>query len=182
MGVQSRQSGPVDHRAHTVVAGPCGPPAHAARPTAGTGRRTPRTAVLAAVGPLVLGAVFAVRVAAPSDDAASTATSARNITAAPRIPLSAAEVADLTRRPAELGALADPERRAGCLAAIGHPGRGDVLGAREMRVAGRTAIVLILPGARPAELLAVAVEPDCSGQRGLILADTTVPVTNPAPP
>lgn len=164
-------------RAHTVVAGPSGP-AHAARPSTRMGGRASRTALLAAAVLLALLATAAVRFAGSADDTTSAATSARLITAAPRIPLSAAELTELTLRPAELGTLADPGRRADCLTAIGRPATTRVLGGRDIRLAGRTATVLVMPGALPGELVAVAVDADCGNRRVQIIAESTVP----APP
>ena len=139
-----------------------------------------RAAILAAAGSLILLAAAAWW-ARPPGDATSTATSARTITAAPRIPLSAAELVDLTGRAAELGTLGDHRRRAACLADVGHPGAVGVLGARELTVAGRAAIVPVLPGARPGDLVAVAVEPECGNTRGAAVARTTVPANATTP-
>jgi hypothetical protein len=140
-----------------------------------------RAAVLGTAGSLILLTAGTAWLARPAGDAISTATSARTITAAPRIPLSAAELVALTGQDAELGTLADNRRRAACLADIGHPGAAGVLGARELTVAGRAAIVLVLAGARPGDLVAVAVEPDCGDKRGTAVARTTVPA-NPTTP
>lgn len=170
----------VGGRAHTVVAGPSGP-AHAARPSTRLGGRPSPTALLAAAVLLALLATAAVRLAGSVGDTTSTATSARLITAAPRIPLSAAELVELTLRPAEVGALSDPGRRAYCLTAIGRPATARVLGGRDVQLAGRTATVLVLPGERPGELVAVAVDADCGNRRGKIIAESTVPGPGNAP-
>lgn len=138
------------------------------------GRRPSRPALLGAAVLLALLAA-AVRFAGSGDDTTSTATSARLITAAPRIPLSAVELTELALGPVELGALADPGRRADCLTALGRPATAPVLGGRDVRLAGRAATVLVLPGARPGELVAVAVDPDCGNRTGQLIAETTVP-------
>ncbi|BBX12754.1 hypothetical protein MNVM_18350 [Mycobacterium novum] len=92
----------------------------------------------------------------------------------PVLPLTEAEILELLDRSPEYGALADPGRRAGCLAALGYPAATRVLGARELAVNGRPAIVLLLPGAAPGTVIALAVAPNCSSADTGLLADTSV--------
>jgi len=125
-------------------------------------------ALVAAIG---VGTAALLRSTGPTR---STVTSASTITVAPTVPLSAREVAALVDRNPDFGALADPKRRAACLSALGYPGSVQVLGAQPLRVDGRPAIVLVLPGERPGELVALAVAPSCSAVDSGLIADTTV--------
>lgn len=118
------------------------------------------------------GAALALLPAA--DDSASTVVSANPMTAAPRVPLPAGEVLALTASPAQLGPLTDPQRRAACLDSLGYPAATPVLGARQLDVTGRPALVLVLPGRQPAELVAVAVRPGCGESGTAEIARTTV--------
>ncbi|HNM11838.1 MAG TPA: hypothetical protein PKI02_10345 [Mycobacterium sp.] len=104
----------------------------------------------------------------------SAPTSANRITVAPKVPLSAAQLAALVNRSPEFGPLADPKRRAACLSALGYPGDQPVLGAAQVQLAGRPAIVLVLPGDRAADLVALAVAPNCSAVSSALIAQTTV--------
>jgi hypothetical protein len=74
----------------------------------------------------------------------------------------------------DFGPLADPARRNACLQGLGYPQPADVRGARQVDIGGRPAVVLVLPGARTGELVALAVRPDCSGSAPRLVADTTV--------
>ena len=104
----------------------------------------------------------------------STLTTANRITVTARVPLSARELGALVARSPEFGALADPKRRASCLSGLGYPGSQQVLGAQPLTVDGRPAVVLVLPGEHPGELVALAVAPNCSSVDTGLIADTTV--------
>lgn len=151
-------------------------PAHATRPphrpsriAAGVGA----AAVLAAVG---LGSAALLR--APAD-VSSGATSLQAITVASApatpVPLTDAQILALLGRPPELGPLADARRLASCLAGLGYPGSTTVLGAQPIDVNGHRAVLLVLPGARPDTVAALAVAPACSSADTGLIADTAVP-------
>ena len=159
--------------AHTVAA-PARPdiPAHAARPRPHPARILAAGCGLAAV--VVLIAVGTAALLTGSGRTASTPTSANRITVVPKVPLSAAELAALVNRSPDFGPLADQKRRAACLGALGYPGNQPVLGATPVEVDGQPAIVLVLPADRPADLVAVAVAPNCSAVNSGLVARTTV--------
>lgn len=151
-----------------VTAGRPGPAAHAAR--AGTPSvRWWAGAVLAAVG-----ATAGIGALGSAGNVPSSPPSARLITAVPQVPLSPAELLALTNRPPEFGALDDPVRRSACLSRLGFPAGSRALGARPVRLAGRAAVVLVLPGDRAGDIVGVAVGEDCGGPRSRLIADTTV--------
>ncbi|TGD84640.1 hypothetical protein BayCH28_24905 [Mycolicibacterium sp. CH28] len=165
---------PPDTASHTVtpVPGPTRGPAHAWRPSARTGR-------LAAAGVGGLAVVVAIGVGTAallhsSGPAASTLTSASLITVTPTMPLSGRDLTALVARSPDFGALADPRRRAACLSGLGYSGSTQVLGAQQVQINGRAAIVLVLQGERPDELVAVAVATSCSSVDTGLIADTTV--------
>lgn len=164
---------PSDDPAHTVAPGPAaGGAAHAARPPANTRRLVAAlagaAAVLAAIG---IGTAALLR---SPGTTGSTVTSAHTMTVTPTVPLSGRELAALVDRSPDFGPLADPKRRAACLSALGYPGSVQVLGAQQLQVDGRPAVVLVLPGERPGDLVALAVAPNCSAVDTGLIADTTV--------
>ncbi len=164
---------PSDDPAHTVAPGPvAGAAAHAARPPANA-----RRLVAAVVGATALLAAIGIGTAAllhPPGSNRSAVTSAHTITVAPTVPLSGRELAALVDRSPDFGSLADPKRRAACLSGLGYPGSVQVLGAEPLHVDGRPAVVLVLPGERPGDLVALAVAPSCSAVDTGLIADTTV--------
>ena len=164
---------PSDDHAHTVAPGPvaAGAAAHAARPPANT-----RRLVAALVGAAALVAAIGIGTAALLRSPGATrsaVTSARTITVAPTVPLSGRELAALVDRSPDFGSLADPTRRAACLSGLGYPGSVQVLGAEPLHVDGRPAVVLVLPGEQPGDLVALAVAPSCSAVDTGLIADTT---------
>jgi len=165
---------PSDDPAHTVAPGPAaaGGAAHAARPPANIRRLVAAlvgaAALITAIG---IGTAALLRSPAPTR---STVTSANTIAVAPKIPLSDRDLAALVDRSPDFGPLADPKRRAACLSGLGYPGSLQVLGAEQLRVDGRPAVVLVLPGERSGELVALAVAPSCSAVDTGLIADTTV--------
>lgn len=161
------------HNAHTVAAPPrSDTPAHAARPRTHPARLLAACCGLAAVAALI--AVGTAALLRGSGTTPSAPISANRITVAPKVPLSAAQLAGLVNRSPEFGPLSDPKRRAACLSALGYPGDQPVLGAAQVQLAGRPAIVLVLPGDRAADLVALAVAPNCSAVSSALIAQTTV--------
>jgi hypothetical protein len=165
---------PSDDPAHTVAPSPvaAGAAAHALHPPTNTRRLVAAlvgaVALLAAIG---IGAAALLRSPSPTR---SAVTSAHTITVPPTVPLSGRELAALVDRSPEFGPLTDPRRRAACLSGLGYPGSVQVLGAQPLRVDGRPAVVLVLPGERPGDLVALAVAPSCSAVDTGLIADTTV--------
>ncbi len=125
-------------------------------------------AVLAGIG---VGTTALLHSSSPT---ASTLTSASLITVTPTMPLSGRELNALVARSPDFGPLADPKRRAACLSGLGYSGSTQVLGAQQVQVDGRPAIVLVLPGDQPDVLVGVAVATNCSSVDTGLIADTTV--------
>ena len=112
---------------------------------------------------------------APPHPGQTPSTPARKITVTtPTMPLSGSELVGLLDRSPDLGPLGDPARRASCLAGLGYPASTPVLGSRQVRMAGRDAVILVLAADAPRELTAVAVPGTCSAADTGLLADTTV--------
>ncbi len=169
-----------DSGTHQVTGVDAGRAMHRARP-----RTNPVRLTAALVGAAAIAAGIGVGTAAllrSPDPVDSTPSSARHITATPRIPLSDAEVLALLRQPPDYGRLHNPARRTSCLAGLGYDASTRVLGARPVEVEGRDGVLLVLPGDDAAAVIAVAVEPNCSEADTGLLADTTLarPV-EPAP-
>ncbi|WP_425003078.1 hypothetical protein [Mycolicibacterium sp. S3B2] len=124
--------------------------------------------LLAATAAVAIGAVTLTREPGPSFPAGPTAS---QITAAPDdFPVPETELRALLSAPADLGPLTDPRRLASCLAGLGHSPGGPVLGARTDRVAGRPAVVLVLPAEVPDRATAVVVASTCSAADSGLLA------------
>jgi hypothetical protein len=129
---------------------------------------------LAALTAVAAGAVALLHSPAPG---ANGITPARKITVTPvpaAIPLTDAELVGLLDVPADFGPLTDPTRRASCLAGLGYSASSPVLGARQIRMDGQDAVVLLLAGDEPRALTVVAVPAACSATDTELLADTTV--------
>jgi hypothetical protein len=90
------------------------------------------------------------------------------------IPLSDQQILGLLDDAPDFGPFADPQRRTSCLAGLGYPADARVLGARPVEIAGRAAIVLVLPGDTPGTVTALAVPPTCSSVNTGLLADRIV--------
>lgn len=158
---------------HTVTGAPdTAGPAHAARPRLNPARTV--AAVFGVAATLVLVGVGTAALLDSGGPASSSPTSANRITVAPRVPLSDKELGALVGRSPDFGPLTDARRRASCLDGLGYPGSQPVLGAQPVEVNGRAAIVLVLPGDEPGELIALAVATTCSAVSGGLIADTTV--------
>ncbi|RUP07153.1 MAG: hypothetical protein EKK34_00695 [Mycobacterium sp.] len=150
--------------------------AHAARPplrparviagVAGVG------AVLAAIG---IGTASLLNEPDSTPSAPVTADHITVSTPVPVIPLSDAEIRDLTRRPPDFGGLANPSQRASCLGGLGYPATEPVLGAQPVEVNARPGVLLVLRGDTPDTLLAYAVALNCSAADTGLLATTAIP-------
>jgi hypothetical protein len=90
------------------------------------------------------------------------------------IPLSDPQILALLDRVPDFGPLSDPQRRASCLAGLGYPADARLLGARPVEIAGRPAVLLLLPGDTPGAVTALAVAPTCSSIDTGLLADRIV--------
>ena len=90
------------------------------------------------------------------------------------IPLSDQQIVALLDGQPDLGPFADPQRRTSCLAGLGYPADARVLAARPVEIAGRPAILLVLPGDTPGTVAALAVAPTCSSVDTGLLADRIV--------
>ena len=90
------------------------------------------------------------------------------------IPLSDQQILALLDGQPDLGPFADPQRRTSCLAGLGYPADAQALAARPVEIAGRPAILLVLPGDRPGTVSALAVALTCSSVDTGLLADRIV--------
>ncbi|MDZ4265044.1 MAG: hypothetical protein U1D00_04945 [Mycobacterium sp.] len=131
-------------------------------------------AVAAAV---VLGAVMVTRddgSALPSGPTADQITVEQTVDDTD-FPVSDTELQAALSEVADLGPLADAQRRAACLAGPGHSPAPEVLGGRQLEVSGRPAVLLLIPGEPPGQVLALAVEPDCSAADTGLIAERVLP-------
>lgn len=142
----------------------------------------PRLArVLAAIAGLAAAAVAvglgtAALIAAPAPTS-SEPTTAQQITVSRRpmqIPLSDSQILALLGNNPNYGPLVDPQRRASCLGGLGYPAGAEVLGAQPMEIAGRAAVLLVLPVGTSGSVTALAVAPTCSSVNTGLLADRVV--------
>ncbi|MGE2692590.1 hypothetical protein [Mycolicibacterium pulveris] len=126
----------------------------------------------------VAGVVIGVAMLSADDPPAQRdpGPTARSITVTPprhNMPLSDAEIVALRDRPPDYGPLTDAQQRASCLAGLGYPAVTP-LGARPVDIAGRPAVLLLLPGGTADGLVAVAVAPDCTAAQPGLLAHTVL--------
>jgi hypothetical protein len=137
--------------------------------------------VIAAVAGLAAAAVAvwlgtAALIAAP-ESTPSRPTTAQQITVSRppmMIPLSDQQILALLDHKPDYGPLADPQRRASCLSGLGYSAATVVLGARPIGIAGRAAVLLVLPGDTPDSVTALAVASTCSSGNTGLLADRIV--------
>lgn len=151
--------------AHTIRPGGLPRPARLAVAMAGL------AAVAAAIW---LGTSALITAPAPTS---SRPTTAEHITVSRppmAIPLSDQQILDLLGAEPDFGPFADPQRRTSCLAGLGYPADARVLGARPVEIAGRQAVVLVLPGDTPGAVTALAVPPTCSSVNTGLFADRIV--------
>jgi len=128
------------------------------------------TGLLAAVVAAGLGAAALIDAPAPTSSEPATV---RHVTVSRTpmvIPLSDPEVLALLDREPDYGPLGDPQRRASCLAGLGYPASVRVLGAKPVEIAGRPAVLLVLPDDTPGTLAALAVASSCSSADTGLLA------------
>ena len=161
---------------HRVTGSPNAGATHAARPSLTPARAAATLAAIAALGITVgLGVAVLLRKVGPTS---SSPTSAKLITvtpsAVPSFPVHREELAALTHLLPDLGPLADSGRRIACLQALGYPPSIAVRGGRRVDIGGRPGVVLVLPGPHPADLVAVAVRPDCTAAAPGLVAETTI--------
>lgn len=156
---------------HTVTGTPSVLPAHASRPRLRTTRM-----VAAGCGLVACCAAAVVGISALLHSPGSTPsspTSAGFITVGPRVPLSDKAVVALVGRDPSFGPLTDLRRRSACLRALGY-GTEQVLGAEPMQIGSQQAVVLVLAGGSPDELIVFAVASSCSSADTGLIAETTV--------
>ena len=161
------------HTPHRVTAISTTRAAHAARPAASPARTVAVVGVVGALGLAAgLGVGALLRSTGPST---STLTSAQLMTVTPSpFPMTGKELSALEPEGADFGPLADPTRRNACLQGLGYPPPVAVRGARQIDIGGQPAVVMVLPGPGPGDVVALAVRPDCSGTAPRLVADTTV--------
>jgi hypothetical protein len=131
-------------------------------------------AVLAGV---IVGASMLHRDPAPTYPVGPTAEQITVTRPPATIPLPDAQITGLLSQPPDYGALTDPRRRGSCLAGLGYPSQTAVLGARPLQMHGRPALLMLLPGESREAVVAVVVEPTCSGAHTGLLAKAVVPRT-----
>ena len=114
---------------------------------------------------------------APPAPTPSRPTTAEHITVSRpplTIPLSDQQILALLDEKPDFGPLADPQHRTSCLAGLGYPANARILAARPVQIAGRPAVVLLLPADTPGAVAALAVAPNCSAVDTGLLADRIV--------
>jgi hypothetical protein len=150
--------------------------AHAARPPLRPARILAGVAgvvaVLAAIG---IGTMSLLNEPESTPSAPVTANHITVSTPVPVIPLSDAEIRDLTHRPPDFGALGNASQRASCLGGLGYPASEPVLGARPVEVNARPGVLLVMRGDTPDTLVAYAVAQNCSAADTGLLATTAIP-------
>ena len=148
--------------AHTIRPGSLPSPARLAVALAG---------LAAAVAAIWLGTSALITSPAPAPSGPTTVEHITVSRAPLTIPLSDQQILDLLDNKPDLGPFADPQHRASCLAGLGYPADARILGARPVEIAGRPAIVLVLTGATPGTVAALAVPPTCRSVNTGLLAD-----------
>ena len=147
-------------------------PGHAvARPRLTRGQRVALALGLTAAAAAVVAGVLVLSGDPGGGFPAGPTASQITVPAAP-FPLSDADLRALLSMPPQLGALAESGRLASCLGGLGRSPTQQVLGARTQQVAGRPAVVLLLPGSTAERLDAVVVAPTCSAADTGLVART----------
>jgi hypothetical protein len=90
------------------------------------------------------------------------------------IPLPHSQLIELLSRTPDFGPLTDPRRRGSCLGGLGYSPGTTVLGARPLDMRGQPGVLLLLPSDSPGDVVAVVVEPGCSGAHTGLLAKSLV--------
>jgi len=149
--------------------------AHAVRPGGSPVRLAAAVAGLsAAVVAAGLGTAALIAAPAPMP---SEPTTARHVTvwrAPVAIPLSDHQILALLDRKPDYGPVRDPQHRASCLTGLGYPVTVRVLGAQPVEVAGRPAVLLVLPDNSPGTLVVLAVASTCNSADTGLLASRLV--------
>jgi hypothetical protein len=128
----------------------------------------------AALAGAIVGASMLGRDAAPSYPVGPTAEQITVARPAATIPLPDPQIIGLLSQTPDYGPLTDPQRRNSCLAGLGYASGTPVLGARPLDMHGRPAVLMLLPGESPEAVVAVVVEPNCSGAHTGLLAKAVV--------
>ncbi|MGZ5378443.1 MAG: hypothetical protein ACXWD8_10605 [Mycobacterium sp.] len=123
---------------------------------------------------VIVGALMLGRDPAPTYPAGPTAEQITVARPATDIPLPDPQIVELLAQPPDYGPLTDPRRRASCLDGLGYGPGTIVLGARPLEMHGRPAMLLLLPGETAEAVVAVVVEPGCSGAHTGLLAKSVV--------
>jgi hypothetical protein len=122
----------------------------------------------------VTGVVMLTRDTAPTWSGGPTAEFITVSQQASGMPLTDDQIVALLSRAPDYGPLADPQRRASCLDGLGYSAATKLLGARPLDMAGRPAVLMLLPGDAPDAVVAMVVEPNCNAAHTGLLADTVV--------
>ena len=131
--------------------------------------------ISAVAATVILGALMLTRDPGPAFPSGPTAAQMTvGATAPTGFPMSDAELRAALSEPRDLGPLADPQRRASCLTGLGYSPAQEVLGARQLSVSGRPAVLLLVPGGASGQISAVLVEPTCSAANTALVAETVV--------
>jgi hypothetical protein len=151
-------------------------PAHSVRPP--RLRRLQMLGVVAGLGAALAGVIVgASTLSRGPEPTRSTGPTAQHITVsrpAGAIPLSDPQIVAVLSHAPDYGPLADPQRRASCLDGLGYSAATTVLGAATLDMAGRPAVMLLLPGDTADAVVAMVVEPNCNAARTGLLANTVV--------
>lgn len=139
------------------------------------------SAIAAAIG-LGTAALLGTPSSTPSTPIAEHITVSRPVSRpAAVIPLSVPQIVELLDHAPNYGSsedsLDDPQRRASCLSGLGYPASTPVLGAQPIEINGRPAVVLLLPGGTPDELVVFAIARSCSAADTGLWASTALPRT-----
>ncbi|MGV0791302.1 hypothetical protein [Mycolicibacterium sp. XJ1819] len=148
-------------------------------------RRVQSIGLVVGIGAAVLGAVIGVLMLvhepAPPPPRTSGPTAEQITVSRPPqpIPLDEAQLAALLTQPPDYGPLTDAQRRASCLTGLGYAATAPVLGARQVDMHGRPAVLLLLPGEHGEDgeaqtVVAKAVAPTCNAASTGLLAETVV--------
>lgn len=127
----------------------------------------------AAVAAVIVGAVMVNRPEPPTFPAGPTANMI-TVDRAAAIPLPHSQIIELLSRTPDFGPLTDPRRRGSCLGGLGYSPGTTVLGARPLDMRGQPGVLLLLPSDSPDDVVAVVVEPGCSGAHTGLLAKSLV--------
>lgn len=141
-------------------------------------RRLQVVGLVVGLGAILAGVIVGVsmlsRDPAPTYPVGPTAEQITVERPAATIPLPDPQIIALLSQPPDYGPLTDPRRRDSCLAGLGYPSQTQVLGAQPLQLHGRPALLMLLPGESPEVVVAVVVEPNCSGAHTGLLVKAVV--------